>query len=172
MDPYPSNPLTGGTPAYTTYDQRSASSHWGEKGDYRRWGFYAGLAGGVLILVGAFATALFMMATALFGAEPFWWRLGDDEGWFPWLALVVGVWGLLTGAVVLVSAASLKESRDSTVMPGIGMIVGGLLSFFALGGFLVGGILAIVGGVLAIAGARHVFGVRGPRLHDRERGVP
>lgn len=167
MDPYPSNPLTGGTPSYTTHGDRGADPGWTEKADFRRWGYYAGLAGGVLILLGAFSTALFMMAAALFGADPLWWRLGDDEGWFPWLALVVGVWGLLTGALVLISAASLKESNDATVLPGIGMIVGGLLSFFALGGFLVGGILAIVGGVLAVAGARTVFGVRGPRLQDR-----
>lgn len=168
MDPYPTESFPSGAVAVPPYDAGLLAG-WTEKAEFRRWAFYAGLAGGVLILLGAFATALFMMVMSIFDAEPAWWRMGDEDGWFPWLALALGVWGLVTGAVVLISAASLKESRDATVFPGIGMVAGGLLSFFALGGFLVGGILAIVGGVLAIAGARTVLGVRGPRL--RERGV-
>jgi hypothetical protein len=79
------------------------------------------------------------------------------------------VWGLVTGGAVLLGALKLKENHEAAAGPGAIMLVGGLLSFLVFGGFLVGGLLAIVAGVLAIAGARSVFAVRGPRIRSQER---
>lgn len=137
--------------------------------DLLQYAFWAGLAGGVLILLGAFAISLFLMAMTLFGVTPAsWWVFdvdgpGDGDGradWFPGMAVAVAIWGLLTGGMVLLGAVRLKEGGRVTALPGVVMLMGGLLSFFALGGFLLGGIIAILGGVLAIAGASTVFGER------------
>lgn len=136
-----------------------------DRGDFVKWAFYAGLASGVLILLCAFSVALLMTLMALLGGPDLdWVWAGDPDGdWSPAAPFLFATWGLLSGGAVLLGALRLKEQPESSAMPGIVMLAGGLLSFFVLGGFLVGGLLAIVAGVLAIAGARSVVLVRGPR---------
>lgn len=135
---------------------------WSDRADLRQWAFLAGLAGGVLILVGAFALALFLTSMQLLGAgDADIWYLDDDN--FPGIPLAVALWGLLSGGLVLMGALRLKEMDEISAMPGVIMLVGGLLSFFALGGFLVGGLASIVAGVLAIAAARTMMPPRDDR---------
>ncbi|HUR68716.1 MAG TPA: hypothetical protein VM370_05670 [Candidatus Thermoplasmatota archaeon] len=171
MDPtYPSSPVYHEAPL-----EPAAPATWGERIEYARAGFYAGLAGGVLILVAAFVTALFLTAMATFaGGVPTWTWFDNDvrdgvvnDGW-PEVPIFIAVWGLVTGAAVLLGALAVKERPDRATVPGVVMLAAGLLSFFALGGFFLGGLLAIVAGVLAVAGSRNVFGVRAPRVRDRE----
>lgn len=183
MDPYPSNPLTGGIPD-TTYRPIDApattSARWTDRTDYARWAFYAGLAGGVLILLAAFVVALFMTAWATFGggAVPGWgaWNDAADvergESGFPEIPILLSLWGLVTGGAVLLAALRAREHPERAAIPGIIMVSAGLLSFFALGGFLIGGILAMVGGVLAIAGSRTLWTTRAPRVRDRDYARP
>lgn len=189
MEPYPTNPVTGeyreagdvaGVPEYTiepaTPRAPPVRAAWETKIDSPRWAFYAGLAGGVLILFAAFLGALFFTAIAAFdGTIPGWaWWAGPRDGvvgddGFPQVPLMIAIWGLVTGIAVLLCALRVKERPDEAAIPGVIMLVAGLLSFLALGGFLLGGILAITGGVLAIAGSSAIWHARGPRM--RERGI-
>lgn len=189
MDPtYPTNPVTGG-PAYAgpSYVDPVTGPHyreeplvppstgtWQDRVDYPRYAFYGGMAGGVLILLAAFLGALLLTAMATFGGGlPSWaWGVDDDPGGrddgFPEVPILIGVWGLVTGGAVLLAALRVKERPQHAAMPGILMIAAGVLSFFALGGFMLGGLLAIVAGVLAVAGSRSVWYARGPRLRERD----
>ena len=158
---------------------RPAWATWADKGELPKWAFYSGLAGGVLILLCAFSIALLMTVMGFLGGPTLAWPwltdpdgagpAGNDADWSPAVPFVFALWGLLTGGAVLLGALKLKENPEASAVPGVIMLVGGLLSFLTFGGFLVGGLLAIVGGVLAVAGARSVFTVRGPRVRGQER---
>lgn len=170
-------PTYEAVPAYAP--PRPAWADRTDRSDFVKWGFYAGLAAGVLILLCAFSVALLMTVMGFLGGPTFAWPWltdpdglgprGSDATWSPLVPFLFALWGLLTGGAVLLGALKLKESPEAAAGPGAIILVGGLLSFLTFGGFLVGGLLAIVSGVLAIAGARSVFGVRGPRVHRGER---
>lgn len=178
-DPYATNPGSyarepGTLPEYRVEPVAGAKAMpiraaWEDKIHFSRWAFYAGLAGGILILLAAFLGALLFTAIAAFGGTMpgwAWWRadVGDNDGGFPEVPILIAVWGLVTGIVVLLCALRIKERPDEAAIPGIAMLVAGLLSFLALGGFLLGGIFAIAGGVLGIAGSSHLLGTRAPRV--------
>jgi hypothetical protein len=63
---------------------------------------------------------------------------------------VMGAFGLVTGAVVLVSAILLLANVGQRMTWGILILVFSVLSFMSLGGFVVGAILGIVGGILTL----------------------
>ena len=63
---------------------------------------------------------------------------------------VMGASGLVTGAIVLVSAIMLLARVGQRRTWGILVLVFSILSFIGLGGFIVGAILGIVGGILAL----------------------
>lgn len=163
--PWPANP-----------DPSPASSRplYAERDRYRRGAFYLGLASGVLIITCAFLAALLMTFLGLFGAWPetWWWGIDDPDsvGELLFAAFLLGLWGLVTGALVLWGAARLRANSDNALAPGLAMTAGGLLSFLALGGFVVGGIGAIIAGVLAVAGAPPMALERGPRLRSERLG--
>lgn len=153
-------------PAHVPPRPEWAARH--DRGDFVKWGFYAGLAGGVLILLCAFTVALLMTVLGFLGAPDLAWAFDgdaaiDDDGWSPVAPFLFALWGLLTGGAVILAALRLKETPHASAMPGVVMLLAGIMSFVVLGGFLVGGILALVAGVLAIAGARSVLLVRSPR---------
>lgn len=119
------------------------------------WAYASMLAGGVLIVVGGLAGAL-MMAT--WGAMmPFGMMGGYGLStamagtWIAGMAWWMGVVGVLAGGMVLYGAYRLRRHPADTVTAGMLAIVGGAASTLAMGGWLVGAILAIVGGALAIA---------------------
>jgi hypothetical protein len=63
---------------------------------------------------------------------------------------VMGGFGLVCGAIVLISATMLLAKVSARRTWGILILVFSVLSFVGLGGFVVGAILGIVGGVLAL----------------------
>jgi len=63
---------------------------------------------------------------------------------------VMGGFGLVCGAIVLVSATMLLAKVGARRTWGILILVFSVLSFVGLGGFVVGAILGILGGVLAL----------------------
>lgn len=144
---------------------------WTDPEHLRQWAYAGGLLGGVLILVGAFALALLVTIVNLVGA-------GDSDVWFfdedafPGVAIAVSLWGLLSGGLAVVGALRIKDDADASALPGGMILFGGLLSFFALGGFLVGGLAAIVGGVMGIAAARRLLPERRARTATRGRPMP
>lgn len=130
----------------------------------RRWSAFLGLCGGVLILTAAFVLALMMTFLGLFGAWPAIWGWGSGGGLpIAAAALLVSIWGLLSGGLVLYMAWRVADEDENTLPAGVGLVAGGLLSYFALGGFLVGGLLAIGAGVLAVAGSKPLVLERAPR---------
>ena len=195
MDPhYPTNPVTGGPLVQEEPVIREEPvippdhGTWTDKVDYPRYAFWGGIAGGVLILLAAFLGALLLTAMATFGGGlPSWaWGVDDDPGGragrvddapapsylgsdgFPEVPIIIGLWGLVTGGATLLAALRVRERPQHAAWPGIVMIAAGVLSFVALGGFMLGGLLAILAGVAAIAGSRSVWYARGPRVRVRE----
>jgi hypothetical protein len=63
---------------------------------------------------------------------------------------VMGAFGLVTGAVVLVSAIMLLANVGQRRTWGILALVFSILSFVGFGGFIVGAILGIAGGILTL----------------------
>jgi hypothetical protein len=62
----------------------------------------------------------------------------------------VGVFGLVSGIIVLVSGVMLRTSPGQRTLWGTLILVFSVLSFLGTGGFVVGAILGIIGGILAL----------------------
>jgi hypothetical protein len=62
----------------------------------------------------------------------------------------MGVFGLVSGAVVLISAVELLTNPSQTRTWSVLILVFSVLSFIGLGGFIVGAVLGIVGGALVL----------------------
>ena len=62
----------------------------------------------------------------------------------------VGVFGLVSGIIVLVSGVMLRTSPSQRTLWGTLILVFSVLSFLGTGGFIVGAILGIIGGILAL----------------------
>jgi hypothetical protein len=63
---------------------------------------------------------------------------------------VMGTFGLVCGAIVLVSATMLLAKVGQRRIWGILILVFSVLSFIGLGGFVLGAVLGITGGILAL----------------------
>ena len=63
---------------------------------------------------------------------------------------LMGIFGLVSGAIVLVSAVKLLTNPGQTRTWSILILVFSVLSFIGLGGFIVGAVLGIVGGALVL----------------------
>jgi hypothetical protein len=64
---------------------------------------------------------------------------------------VMGVFGLVSGAIVLVSAVMLITNPSRARTWGVLILVFSVMSFLGLGGFIVGAILGIAGGILTLS---------------------
>jgi hypothetical protein len=62
----------------------------------------------------------------------------------------VGLFGLVSGIVVLVSGVMLRTSPSQRTLWGTLILVFSVLSFLGTGGFIVGAILGIIGGIMAL----------------------
>jgi len=62
----------------------------------------------------------------------------------------MGLFGLVSGVIVLVSAVILLTGPSQRRTWGVLILVFSVLSFLGLGGFIVGAILGIVGGILTL----------------------
>lgn len=119
----------------------------------RTWSFVSLLVGSLLILVGSLAGALMMGVWG--GWMPMAGMMGEymsnyvGTGWATNMAWWMGAWGLLTGGLVLAAAVHVRAARETQTWAIIA-IVAGVLSLFAMGGYVVGAIAAIVGGALAL----------------------
>ena len=63
---------------------------------------------------------------------------------------VMGLFGLVSGVIVLVSAVILLTNPSQRKNWGVLILVFSVMSFLGLGGFIVGAILGIVGGILTL----------------------
>lgn len=62
----------------------------------------------------------------------------------------IGLFGLISGGVVLFSGAMLGKDPSQRTLWGTLILIFSILSFFGTGGFVVGAILGIVGGAMAL----------------------
>ncbi len=63
---------------------------------------------------------------------------------------VMGLFGLVSGVIVLVSAVMLLTNPSQRRTWGVLILVFSVMSFLGLGGFIVGAILGIIGGILTL----------------------
>lgn len=111
------------------------------------------LAGGLLIIVGGLAGG--MMMGALSGMMNYGMMGGYASymttSWFAGMAWWMTIIGLVMGGLVLYAAYRLRMTPHEKTLVGTIAIVAGLLSFLAMGGWILGGVLALLGGALALA---------------------
>jgi len=63
---------------------------------------------------------------------------------------VVGVFGIVSGVIVLTSSVLLRTTPNQRKTWGVLILVFSILSFVGLGGFVVGAILGVVGGIMTL----------------------
>ncbi len=98
--------------------------------------FVLSLLGGIFILGGGLLLAFFGgIATLAIGG----------------VGAVIGSAGIATGIIVIIGSALMYSSPRSTTAWGIVILVLSIISWVtALGGFVIGFLLALIGGILAI----------------------
>ena len=71
-------------------------------------------------------------------------------GFVAGITAVVGTFGLVSGVIVLISGVMLRINPSQRTIWGVLILVFSVLSFFGIGGFIIGAILGIIGGVMAL----------------------
>jgi hypothetical protein len=121
--------------------------------------FILSLIGGILILIGGFASSMWFML----GGSNFWgmmdgnggmmrgWRMMDGYGFpfgfmggFSFVALVSGIF-------VIIGAVMLNARPTEHMTWGVVVLVFSIISFVGMGGFVLGALLGIAGGALALS---------------------
>ena len=123
--------------------------------EYPRTASILALVGGLLmvlsgvILLGASAFILpninYSNVTAPHGLSP-----SSIPGLVSGIVGGMGLFGLVCGAIVLVSAVMLMTGNRQPRTWGVLILVFSVVSFLGLGGFVIGAILGIIGGALAL----------------------
>jgi len=113
------------------------------------------LIGGIIITLGGVlfvAVSAFVLPTLNYGtlAVPNNLPASAIPGLVSGFVGMIGVFGLVSGAIVLVSSVMLLTGRGQRRTWSVLVLVFSVLSLFGLGGFLVGAVLGIVGGALAL----------------------
>lgn len=118
----------------------------------RSWAYGLLVAGGALILGGAVTMAFFWWAVSGSGWAGPWWMPGHMlmfQTTLPFAAFVL--WGLVAGGLVLWSGIRMRPGGPGDgSLEGALALVGSILSFPVMGGFMFGALLGVVGGVLAL----------------------
>jgi type II secretory pathway component PulF len=123
--------------------------------EYPRTASILALVGGILIILSGL---LFVAASAFilpnlsynnFSAPPNF-PTSDVPALVSGFVGLMGVVGLVSGAVVLVSSVMLLTNSDQRETWSVLVLVFSVLSFIGLGGFVVGAVLGIVGGALVL----------------------
>jgi hypothetical protein len=100
--------------------------------------------GGILILIGGTLVAFDNSAISFFG----YLANGGTSGTN---VTIVGVIGIIMGLIVIVAGLMMKSKPDKSKMWGAVVIIVAILSWFtAVGGLVVGFLIALAGGIMAI----------------------
>ena len=129
--------------------------------------FILSLIGGLLILIGGIVgTIWFIYGGAAWGDMSDMWSgfmsgyhgmmgsFGIPLGYMGGLSLV----GLVSGAIILISAFMLNMRPFEQNIWAILIIVFSVISFLNMGGFMIGGILGLIGGSLAYGYSKNETG--------------
>jgi hypothetical protein len=121
-------------------------------------GYILSLVGGVLVFLTGIIGLVWFAASG-----PYWSGFGD------WISSMMGgyhgfmgggeyafftmisVFGLISGAIMIVGGVMFHLQPEDHVTWGILVLIFSLVSFVDMGGYFIGGILGIVGGALAIS---------------------
>jgi Family of unknown function (DUF6114) len=113
------------------------------------------LIGGVLMLMGGalfIFVSVYVLPNFVFSHVPT--PPGFNGAGIPAIAQgvvgVMGVFGLVSGIIVLISAVLLLSNVGNRRTWGVLILVFSILSFLGFGGFIVGAILGMVGGILTL----------------------
>jgi Family of unknown function (DUF6114) len=74
----------------------------------------------------------------------------------------VGLFGLISGLVVLGSGIMVRIHPEQSTVFGVLILVFSVLSFFGSGGFVIGALLGIIGGIMILRWRRPVTVVQAP----------
>jgi hypothetical protein len=100
--------------------------------------------GGVFILIGGALVAFDNSAISVFG----YLANGGTSGTN---VTIVGIVGIIMGLIVIVGGLMMKSKPDKSKMWGAVVIIVAILSWFtAVGGLVVGFLIALAGGIMAI----------------------
>ena len=123
--------------------------------EYPRTASIIALAGGIIITLSG---VLFVAVSALILPNLTYSNVNFPQG-LPASAMpglvsgfvgLMGIFGLVSGAIVLVSAMKLLTSSGQTRTWSILILVFSVLSLIGMGGFIVGAVLGLVGGALVL----------------------
>lgn len=123
--------------------------------EFPKAAYTLGIVSGALILLNGL---LLSLASALAVARAgLFYRFGPYGGYmmyrpYMWPGIVffgMAVFGLICGILVLISAIMVRRNPENYAW-GTLMIIFSVLSFFSMGGFIVGAILGIIAGALAV----------------------
>lgn len=112
------------------------------------------VAGLLVLAVSAFVIP--HLSSALFNNATFWNSTGHPipihniQGFVGSILAGVGVFGLISGLVVLGSGVMVRINPAQSTVFGVLILIFSVLSFFGSGGFVIGAILGIVGGVMTL----------------------
>jgi hypothetical protein len=125
------------------------------KSGYPKTASILALAGGILIVLGG--TLLMAVSTFILPhldysnlTTPPHLSPGSIPGLVSGIVGTMGLFGLVSGAIVLVSAVILLTGPIQRRTWGVLILVFSVMSFLGLGGFVVGAILGIAGGILTL----------------------
>ncbi len=132
-----------------------AATSAGQTSSYPKAASLLALAGGMIIILGG---AIFLGVSAFVIPHmnlsnvpvPQGMDRAGLNGLISGLLEVMGSFGLVCGAIVLVSATMLLAKVGQWRTWGILILVFSVLSFIGLGGFVIGAILGILGGILTL----------------------
>jgi Family of unknown function (DUF6114) len=110
-----------------------------------------------IVVSGSTTTAIFNNSTTYTFTGPNNAHLGNGTfpggpipGFVAGITGFVGGIGLVSGIVVLVSAIMLRNNPGQRTLWGALIVVFSVLSFFGLGGFIIGAILGLIGGIMVL----------------------
>jgi len=125
------------------------------KSGYPKTASILALAGGILIILGG--TLLMAVSTFILPhldysnlTTPPRLNPGSIAGLVSGIVGTMGLFGLVSGIIVLVSAVILLTGPSQRRTWGVLILVFSVMSFLGFGGFVVGAILGIAGGILTL----------------------
>lgn len=124
--------------------------------EFPRTSYVLGLISGILIVLNALMLAVASIAIFMV-PHTFASRVGPYGGFMMYRPYIwpggiffgMALFGLISGVIVLLSTFMIRKYPTNYTW-GTLMIIFSVLSFFGMGGFVVGAVLGIVGGALAI----------------------
>ncbi|MEM0287661.1 MAG: hypothetical protein QXG05_05795 [Nitrososphaerota archaeon] len=113
------------------------------------------LVAGILMVVSSAITVIGSMffvfyapiTSTYYGHMIMYSYIGRPYFMFGFMAIL----GLISGIVVLISALMLRKKLTDYTTWGILIIIFSILSFFGMGGFVIGAVLGIIGGAMAVS---------------------